>query len=96
MLFFLRAKSFHATCLCRAPDFDMSELEILFSAAAPASSVSAAEKAAKKAPPKQEKVHLVCVVLCLWAGSEYCNLDETIIVIVAQPGKFLIILYFAG
>jgi hypothetical protein len=39
----------------------MSELEILFSAAAPASSVSAAEKAAKKAPPKQEKVHLVCL-----------------------------------
>ena len=74
----------------------MSELENLFSAAAPASSVSAAEKAAKKAPPKQEKVHLVCVMWNIWAGSEYCNLDETIIVIVAQPGKCLITLFSAG
>jgi hypothetical protein len=37
----------------------MSELESLFSAAAPPLSASAAEKLAKKAPPKQEKIHLV-------------------------------------
>lgn len=37
----------------------MSELESLFSAAAPPLSASAAEKLAKKAPPKQEKTHLV-------------------------------------
>ena len=44
---------------CRPPDIDMSELESLFSAAAPPLSASAAEKLAKKAPPKQEKIHLV-------------------------------------
>lgn len=82
--------------MCRAPDFDMSELEILFSAAAPASSVSAGEKGAKKAPPKQEKVHLVCVFLYLWAGSECWYLDKTIILIVAWQGISLITLYFAG
>lgn len=37
----------------------MSELESLFSAAAPPLSASAAEKLAKKAPAKQEKIHLV-------------------------------------
>ncbi|XP_024390582.1 formin-like protein 3 isoform X1 [Physcomitrium patens] len=41
----------------RAPDIDMSELELLFSSAPPASS-AAAEKL-KKAAPKQEKIHLV-------------------------------------
>lgn len=43
----------------RPPDIDMSELESLFSAAAPPLSASAAEKLAKKAPAKQEKIHLV-------------------------------------
>lgn len=37
----------------------MSELESLFSAAAPPLSASAAEKLAKKTPSKQEKIHLV-------------------------------------
>nr|ACT55265.1 formin 2B [Physcomitrium patens] len=43
----------------RAPDIDMSELEALFSAAAPASSGAAADKLAKKTAIKQEKIHLV-------------------------------------
>lgn len=37
----------------------MSELEALFSAAAPASSGAAADKLAKKTAIKQEKIHLV-------------------------------------
>lgn len=45
--------------LGRTPDFDMSELESLFSAAAPVASVAAGDKAGKKSPAKQEKVHLV-------------------------------------
>ncbi len=44
----------------RAPDFDMSELESLFSAAAPVSnSVSGDRAGSKRAATKQEKVHLV-------------------------------------
>ncbi len=44
----------------RAPDFDMSELESLFSAAAPVSNSVAGDRAgSKRAATKQEKVHLV-------------------------------------
>lgn len=46
--------------LSRAPDFDMSELESLFSAAAPVSNSVAGDRAgSKRAATKQEKVHLV-------------------------------------